>query len=85
MLRVVRMGQGVWCPACDRVGEVTGYVRVTDDVVDAVFARLEGLAPELCAGCALVMSEDALVTLHRCPWTAEEEEEEEEEWEPWLY
>jgi hypothetical protein len=74
------MGQGVWCRACDRVGEVTGYVRLTDDVIDAVFARLEGLAPELCEGCAVLMSENALVTLHWCPRTAVEEEQE-----PWLY
>jgi hypothetical protein len=81
MLRVVHMSQGAWCPACDRVGEVTGDVPVTDGVVDAVFAGLEGLAPERCQGCAVAMSEDTLVTLHRCPRTSEEEEEEE----PWLY
>jgi hypothetical protein len=80
MLSVVHMRQGVWCPACDRVSEVTGYVRLTDDVIPAGFAPLEGLAPELCDGCAMVVSESALVTLDRCRRTAEEEEQE-----PWLY
>ena len=79
MLRVVHLRQGVWCPACDRVDEVTGYVRLTDDPTDAVVARLEGLAPELCERCAVTTREN-LVTLHRCPGTAEEEEQE-----PWLY
>jgi predicted Fe-S protein YdhL (DUF1289 family) len=80
MLSTVRVGEEIPCHACDRVAEVTGYVRLADDVVDAVLARLEGLAPDLCDGCARVMRENALVTLRWFPRTAEEEERE-----PWLY
>jgi hypothetical protein len=84
-MTLVRAGEGIRCHACGRVTEVTGYVHLAVDVVDAVLARLEGLAPDLCDGCAGVMREHALVTLRRCPGTAGEEEEEDEEREPWLY
>jgi hypothetical protein len=84
VLSFVRVGEGIRCHACGRVAEVTGYFRLADEVVDAVLARLEGLAPDLCDGCARVMRDNALVTLRWCPRTAEEEEEKEER-EPWLY
>jgi hypothetical protein len=79
----VRAGEGIRCHACGRVAEVTGYVHLADDVVDAVLAHLEGLAPDRCEGCAEVIRDNTLVTLRWCPGT--EEEEEEEEREPWLY